>query len=76
MRGNIMSELTKDIRGVIIIEGDRVIYGKSCRYNPIKMGTVQKVDGKQLTVLGDGNSKPGVINNSDSSRVLVLPSDY
>lgn len=71
----------KDLRGVEIQIGDRVVYGKSDRYNPIKIGTVMDLKEKSITVLGDGNQKTGKIphypNLSDiNDRIVVLPKDY
>ena len=71
----------KDLRGVDIKKGDRIVYGKSDRHNPIKIGKVEEVQEKALIVLGDGNVKTGKIPHyphvSDTNeRIVVLPKDY
>ena len=68
----------KDLRGVEINIGDRIIYGKSDRNNPIKLGYVKSIDGSNVNVLGDGNKKVGVLysRRENSERILVLPDHY
>lgn len=67
----------KDLRGVIIEEEDYIIYGKSDRYHPVKLGTVVAILEDGIKVLGDGNNKTGKLKAYDiSERVLVLPCDY
>lgn len=71
----------KDLRGIEIKAGDRIVYGKSDRHNPIKIGAVIDVEEKVLVVKGDGNVKEGRIPHyphvSDiNSRIVVLPKDY
>ena len=65
------------MRGVEIKKDDRVVYGKSSRYEPIKIGTVVKVESNSVHILGDGNKKIGQISDSwHGSRIAVLPKDY
>lgn len=67
----------KDMRGIEIKTGDRVVYGKNCRHEPIKLGVVKKVESKSVYILGDGNKKIGQISdNWKGSKVLVLPKEY
>ena len=59
--------------------GDFIVYGKSSRHNPLNVGVVKEVTEDALTVLGNGNSKPGTIHcyphmdNGVNKRVIVLP---
>ncbi|QDP66527.1 MAG: hypothetical protein Tp1111DCM1126091_33 [Prokaryotic dsDNA virus sp.] len=59
--------------------GDFIVYGKSSRHKPLNVGVVQEVTEDTLTVLGDGNSKPGEIrchhhvDNGVNKRVVILP---
>lgn len=64
----------KDMRGIEIKVGDRVVYGKSNRNNPINMGVIKRIEGKSLYILGDGSTREG--NVGYSSRILVLPEGY
>ena len=66
----------KDIRGVEIKVGDRIVYGKSSRYKPVGIGTITRIEDDKLFVLGDGNKKEGEIGYYCDTRVLVLPKDY
>lgn len=62
--------------------GDFIVYGKSSRHKPLNVGVVQEVTEDALTVLGNGNSKPGTIHcyphmdNGVNKRVIVLPEIY
>ncbi len=65
----------RDMRGVLIEEGDTIAYGKSSRYDPISIGEVISIsDDNIVFVKGVNNSKGGYISNSE--RVIVLPSYY
>tara|TARA_R110000850_G_C9686730_1_gene438534 strand:- start:6 stop:236 length:231 start_codon:yes stop_codon:yes gene_type:complete len=67
----------KDMRGIVILVGDYVMYGKSSRNNPVNLGEVKGVTEAGISVLGDGNSKVGYLSNfTISERVLVLPNSY
>lgn len=66
----------KDMQGDEICEGHRVVYGKSSRNNPINIGTVTRIEGNKLYVLGDGNKKEGEVGHYSESRVLILPDYY
>jgi len=62
--------------------GDFIVYGKSSRHKPLNVGVVQEVTEDTLTVLGDGNSKPGEIRCNSrfdrgvNKRVIILPENY
>ncbi len=65
----------RDMRGVIIEEGDTIAYGKSSRYDPISIGEVISIsDDNIVFVKGVNNSKGGYISYSE--RIIVLPSYY
>ena len=64
----------KDLRGVEIKKGDRVVYGKSDRSYPIAIGTVDTVYNNGVDILGDGRTKCGFILSPE--RIIVLPKDY
>lgn len=62
-----------DLLGVEIKVGDRVVYGKSSRYNPIGVGVVQEITDRDIVVLGDGNTRPGKIPFFNAkSRMVVI----
>ena len=60
----------KDMFNNEIKINDYIVYGKSNRWFPIKIGEVLSVDDNQLEVLGLGNQKTGII--TDSSRIMIL----
>lgn len=64
----------RDMRGVIIEEGDTIAYGKSSRYNSISIGEVVSISEKGVEVLGEGNCKTGFLPSGE--RIIVLPSYY
>lgn len=71
----------RDYFGVTIQEGDIVVYGKSCRYNPLAVGIVQSVSEDSMKVLGHGCTKVGEIrcHNGDKGvnrRVVVLSEEH
>lgn len=66
----------KDIRGVIIQEEDYIVYGKSDKDHPIKLGEVVAILEDGVEVLGDGNKKTGKIPSFHTDRIIVLPDDY
>ena len=68
--------MNKDLRGIEIKVGDRIVYGKSNRDNPIKLGKVISINEDFIEVLGDGNKKTGNIKNYWNNRILILPKDY
>ena len=68
--------MIEDLRGVEIELGDRVAYGKSCRYDPIHIGTVKEITDKEIHILGDGNTKVGKLPLFHTKRIIVLPEDY
>jgi hypothetical protein len=72
----------KDMRGVLLQEGDVIAYGRSSRHHPINIGTIEgfeEVSGTNrvyILVLGKGNSKVAKIPSYHSGRMIVLPSHY
>lgn len=65
----------RDIRGVLIEEGDTIAYGKSSRYDPISIGEVVSISEDDIIfVKGVNNSKGGYISKPE--RIIVLPSYY
>lgn len=65
----------RDMRGVLIEEGDAIAYGKSSRYDPITIGEVLSISEDGIIfVKGVNNSKGGYISKPE--RILVLPSHY
>lgn len=66
----------KDMRGVKIKVGDTVAYGKSDRYDPIRIGSIVTITDKHIEVLGRGAPKSGIIPAYHSNRIIVLPESY
>lgn len=60
-----------DMLGNEISIDDNIVYGKSSRYNPIKLGVVHDINEKGIVVLGEGNSKTGLLQDT-KTRVLSL----
>lgn len=65
-----------DKRGVVIEVGDTIAYGKSDRYDPIRIGVVVAIAEAHIEVLGRGSPKSGMIPNYHANRIIVLPEDY
>lgn len=63
----------KDMMDNKICVGDDVVYGKSSRYQPIKLGVVKEIVDAGVIVLGEGNSKTGLIQNPEQ-RMISLTS--
>ena len=66
----------KDMRGVRIEVGNVVAYGKSDRYDPIRIGNIVAITDKHIEVLGRGAPKSGIIPAYHSNRIIVLPDNY
>ena len=70
----------KDCFGKEIVEGDIIVYGKSDRHNPLKVGSVVGVEEDVVKVIGDGNTKVGELTNHGlndrNNRIVVLPEYY
>lgn len=62
----------KDMLGNIININDRIVYGKSNRHDPIKLGIVEYFD-NGVVVLGDGHTKTGLIKDSERRIVVIKP---
>lgn len=65
-----------DKRGVEIVVGDIIAYGKSDRYDPIRIGNVVTITEEYIEVLGRGAPKSGMLPSYHSDRIVVLPDDY
>lgn len=68
----------KDYFGREIQVGDLVVYGKSDRWKPLNVGSVQEVSEDSMKVLGHGNTIAGTIRCSwvdkgINKRVVILP---
>lgn len=61
----------KDRLGNVINLDDRIVYGVSNRYDPIHTGVVIDITENGVVVLGDGNTKTGLIR-LPSTRIVVI----
>lgn len=65
-----------DKRGIVIEVDDVIVYGKSGRYDPIRIGVVLKISEDYIEVLGRDSPKSGMIPSYHANRIIVLPDDY
>lgn len=65
-----------DKRGIVIEVDDVIAYGKSDRYDPIRIGVVLKTSEDYIEVLGRASPKSGMIPSYHANRIIVLPDDY
>jgi hypothetical protein len=60
----------KDKFGQKLYVGDKIVYGKSDRWNPINAGIIKNVYNNYISVLGTGNKRTGDIDMSE--RIIKL----
>lgn len=58
--------------GAVLEEGQYVVYGKSCRYQPIAKGTIMKITDEDIHILADGAKRVSRIPTYHSDRVVVI----
>jgi len=70
----------KDYFGKEIVEGDIIVYGKSDRRSPLKVGTVVGAEEDTVKVIGDGNTRVGELRkyglSDKNDRIVILPEYY
>lgn len=69
-------EYLTDMRGVRLLPGQVIAYGRSCKFNPINIGTIEKIDTLIITVRGRHSEVNGRLPVCHAHRIIVLTDDY
>lgn len=60
-----------DLLGRSVRKGDKVVYGKSDRHNPLAIGKVLEITDEYVKVMGESNVREGKIPMSHAKNRIV-----